>query len=107
MNRDELLAKIQEGTIDTMQVAGPDMLARLVGKRATGDFFTRELAEGTTHGCNYLFAMNMEMEPQDGYRLASWDSGFGDFEMRPDLGAPYLLPWEAASALVFCDFHHH
>jgi len=107
MNSDELLTKIQDGIIDTVQVAAPDMLARLVGKRATGDFFARELANSTTHGCNYLFAVNMEMDPQDGYRLANWDAGFGDFEMRPDLGATYLLPWEEASALVFCDFHHH
>jgi glutamine synthetase len=107
MNRDELLTKIQDGSIDTVQVAAPDMLARLVGKRATGHYFAQELADGTTHACNYLFAVNMEMDPQDGYRLANWESGFGDFEMRPDHGAAYFLPWETASALVFCDFHHH
>jgi glutamine synthetase len=107
MNREELLTKIQSGVIDTVQIAAPDMLGRLVGKRATGEFFARELLNGTTHGCNYLFAVDMEMEPQDGYRLANWDAGFGDFEMRPDLGSIYALPWETASALVFCDFHDH
>jgi glutamine synthetase len=107
MTRDELLKKIEDGLIDTVQVAGPDMLARLVGKRATGEYFARELADSTTHGCNYLFAVNMEMDPQDGYRLASWEAGFGDFEMRPDLQAVHFLPWETASALVLCDFHHH
>ncbi len=107
MNCEQLLTKIQDGDIDTVQVAAPDMLGRLVGKRATGDFFARELVNSTTHGCNYLFAVNMEMDPQDGYKLANWDAGFGDFEMRPDLNATYLLPWETASALVFCDFHHH
>ncbi|HEY2343275.1 MAG TPA: glutamine synthetase family protein [Chthoniobacteraceae bacterium] len=107
MTREELLKKIQDGAIDTVQVAAPDMLARLVGKRATGDYFARELADGTTHGCNYLFAVNMEMDPQDGYGLANWNSGFGDFEMRPDRQSVYLLPWEEGSALIFCDFHHH
>ena len=107
MNLEKLLQQIQHGDIDTVQVGAPDILGRLVGKRYTGEFFARELTRGTTHGCNYLFAVNMEMEPQDGYRLANWDAGFGDFEMRPDHAAIYPLPWETASALVFADFHQH
>src|SRR5688572_24092149 len=107
MKLDTLLQHIEQGEIDTVQVGAPDILGRLVGKRYTGEFFARELTRGTTHGCNYLFAVNMEMEPQDGYRLANWDAGFGDFEMRPDLHAIYPLPWETASALVIADFHDH
>ncbi|MGI8604353.1 MAG: glutamine synthetase family protein [Verrucomicrobiales bacterium] len=107
MTFDELLSKIRSGEIDTVQVAAPDMLGRLVGKRYTGEFFARELLEGTTHGCSYLFAVNIDMEPQDGYRLANWDLGFGDFEMRPDFNAVFAIPWETSSALVFCDFHQH
>lgn len=107
MNLETLLQQIQCGDIDTVQVGAPDILGRLVGKRYTGGFFSRELPHGTTHGCNYLFAVNMEMEPQEGYRLANWDAGFGDFEMRPDFSAIYSLPWETASALVFADFHQH
>jgi glutamine synthetase len=107
MNADELLSNIKSGQIDTIQVAAPDMIARLVGKRFTGDCFGRQLLKGTTHGCNYLFAVNIEMDPQDGYALANWDAGFGDFEMRPDMGAIFSIPWETASALIFCDFYHH
>ena len=107
MNTAELLSSIKDGKIDTIQVAAPDMLGRLVGKRFTGDCFARELVEGATHGCNYLFAVDIGMEPQDGYSLANWDAGFGDFEFRPDLNAIFPIPWETASALVFCDFHHH
>jgi glutamine synthetase len=107
MTFDDLLSKIRSGEIDTVQVAAPDMLGRLVGKRYTGEFFSRELIKGTTHGCSYLFAVNIEMEPQDGYRLANWDSGFGDFEMRPDRNAVFAIPWETSSALVVCDFHAH
>jgi len=107
MNLETLLQHIEQGDIDTVQIGAPDILGRLVGKRYTGEFFTRELTRGTTHGCNYLFAVNMEMEPQDGYRLANWDAGFGDFEMRPDFGAIYPVPWETASALVIADFHDH
>src|SRR6188768_2592355 len=107
MNTAELLASIKEGTIDTVQVAAPDMLGRLVGKRYTGDCFAQQLIEGAAHGCNYLFAVDIAMEPQDGYALANWDAGFGDFEFRPDFDAIFPIPWETASALVFCDFHHH
>jgi glutamine synthetase len=107
MNLDALLARIQSGQIDTVQVAAPDMLSRLVGKRYTGEFFQKQLTTGTSHGCSYLFAVDMEMEPQNGYQLANWDAGFGDFEMRPDFEAIFPIPWETASALVFCDFHHH
>ena len=107
MNTDELLAGIKAGQIDTIQIAGPDMISRLVGKRFTGDCFTKQLLDGATHGCNYLFAVDIAMQPQDGYGLANWDAGFGDFEMRPDFNAIFPIPWEVASALVFCDFHHH
>ncbi len=107
MTREQLLNGIQEGAIDTVQVATPDMLARLVGKRATGAFFTDQLANGSTHACNYLLAVDIDMEPQDGYRLANWEAGFGDFEMRPDFAAIFPLPWESSAALVLSDFHHH
>ena len=107
MHADELLARIQDGSIDTVQVAAPDPFGRLVGKRYTGECYARDVAKGATHGCNYLFAVDFEMEPRDGYRLANWDSGFGDFEMRPDPQACFLLPWEPGAALVLADFHHH
>lgn len=107
MTQDELLSQIKAGTIDTILVAAPDPLGRLVGKRFTGESFIRDVLNGATHGCNYLFAVNMEMDPQNGYALANWESGFGDFEMRADLSAIFPLPWETASALVLADFHHH
>lgn len=107
MNLDTLLNRIRSGQIDTVQLGAPDMFGRLVGKRFSGEYFDREMATGTTHGCNYLFAVNIEMDPQDGYALANWDAGFGDFETRPDFNACYLTPWETASALVLSDFHHH
>ncbi|RYD72927.1 MAG: glutamine synthetase, partial [Verrucomicrobiaceae bacterium] len=104
---DALLTQIESGTVDTIQIGAPDMYARLVGKRYTSEYFEEQLTRGTTHGCSYLFAVNMEMDPQDGYHLANWDTGFGDFEMRPDFTSIFPIPWETASALVFSDFHHH
>jgi glutamine synthetase len=107
MHVDQLVTRIQDGTIDTVQVATVDMFGRLIGKRFTGEAFRRDVLGGCTHGCNYLLVVDFEMDPQPGYQLANWASGYGDFEMRPDPAACYLLPWEPGAALVLTDFHHH
>lgn len=104
MNLNELRAAIEEGEIDTVVVAIPDVFGRLVGKRFTGQFFLENVAEHGTHGCNYLLTVNIEMDPMDGFKLASWDSGFGDFAMRPDYSTLRILPWQPGAALVICDF---
>jgi glutamine synthetase len=107
MTLDDLTAKIKSGEIDTVLVAAPDVFGRLVGKRFTGQFFLATVATKGTHACNYLLTVNIEMDPMDGFKLANWDQGFGDFEMRPDLDTIRVLPWQTATALVLCDFHHH
>src|SRR6266480_311488 len=107
MNLRTLKTQIQRGALDTVIVAAPDMFGRLVGKRFTGKFFLEHVAKEGTHGCNYLLTVNLEMDPQDGFKLANWEKGFGDFEMRPDLATTRVLPWLAGSALVLCDFLHH
>ena len=106
MNRKDLVAKIESGEIDTVIVACPDVFGRLVGKRFTGQFFMDHAADHGTHGCNYLLTVDIDMEPLDGFKLANWEKGFGDFELRPDFGALRLLPWQPGTALVICDFHH-
>src|SRR3954471_19364676 len=102
-----LQSHIKRGDIDTVVVAFPDVFGRLVGKRFTAPYFLEHVAKGGTHACNYLLTVDIEMEPMSGFRLANWEKGFGDFEMRPDLGTLRLLPWQEAAALVICDFHHH
>jgi glutamine synthetase len=102
MNLQSLLAKIKRGDIDTVIVAFPDVFGRLVGKRCTGEFFHKHARHGT-HGCSYLLTVNIEMDPLDGFQLANWDKGFGDFEMRPDFSTLRVLPWQAGTALVICD----
>ncbi len=97
-----LLAKIKSGEIDTVIVAFPDVFGRLVGKRCTGEFFRQHAQQGT-HGCSYLFTVNIEMDPLDGFQLANWDKGFGDFALRPDFSTLRVLPWQAGTALVICD----
>ena len=96
----DLKARIEEGEIDTVIVAFPDVFGRLVGKRFTGKFYLESVAEHGTHGCNYLLTVNIEMDPMDGFKLANWESGFGDFAMRPDPASIRILPWQPGAALV-------
>jgi glutamine synthetase len=107
MTFEVLKRKIQAGELDTVLVAAPDVLGRLVGKRFTGKFFLDQVARHGTHGCNYLLTVNVEMDPLDGFKLASWEKGFGDFEMRPDLSTLRALPWHPGTTLALCDFFHH
>ena len=106
MNFQSLTTRIKRREIDTVIVAVPDVLGRLIGKRFTGDFFLKSVARHGTHACNYLLTVNIEMDPMDGFKLANWQEGFGDFELRPDLATIRVLPWQPASALVLCDHFH-
>jgi glutamine synthetase len=102
-----LKKKIAAGDVDTVLVAFPDVMGRLVGKRATGRFFLDHILPHGTHGCNYLLVVNMEMDPVDGFALANWDKGFGDFALTPDPNSIRLIPWQAGTALAICDVRHH
>jgi len=107
MNFKALRTAIQRGEIDTVIVACPDVLGRLIGKRFTGNYFMDQVAAHGTHGCNYLLTVDIEMEPQTGFKLANWEKGFGDFEMRPDPDTLREIPWQPGAALVLADFIHH
>ncbi len=79
---DELRADVESGAIDTVVVAFTDMQGRLLGKRLHGEFFVDEVdADHAVEGCNYLLALEMEMDPVPGYQLASWERGYGDFAL--------------------------
>jgi glutamine synthetase len=93
-----------DSTIDTVIMAFTDMQGRLLGKRLHRDFFFEQVDHGHgTEGCNYLLALDMEMETVAGYELASWERGYGDFELAPDLATLRRIPWLEATALVLCD----
>jgi glutamine synthetase len=105
---DELRAAVEDGSIDTIIAAFTDMQGRLMGKRLHGAFFLDELDAGhEVEGCNYLLALDMEMDPVPGYDLASWESGYGDFGLQPDLATLRRIPWHEATALVLCDVVWH
>ena len=91
-------------SIDTVILAFTDMQGRLLGKRLQRDFFFEQVEHGHgTEGCNYLLALDMEMDPGTGYELASWERGYGDFNLAPDLSTLRRIPWLEATALVLCD----
>jgi glutamine synthetase len=103
MNLQTLKTHVRSGRIDTVIVALPDPFGRLVGKRFRAAVFLDSIAQHGTHGCNYLLTVNLEMDPLDGFKVASWDTGFGDFAMVPDLDTLRLIPWQPGAALVICD----
>src|SRR5438445_2144186 len=99
----ELRAEVENGSIDTVVAAFTDMQGRLLGKREQAEFFLDESAEQGLEGCNYLLALDMEMDPQPGYAMASWERGYGDFHLLPDLATLRRVPWLAGTAMVLCD----
>ncbi|HXL44457.1 MAG TPA: glutamine synthetase family protein [Gaiellaceae bacterium] len=104
----ELKTAVEDGSIDTIVVAFTDMQGRLMGKRLHGEFFLEgDVAEHGVEGCNYLLALDMEMDPTPGYGIASWERGYGDFGLKPDMATLRRIPWLEATALVLCDVVWH
>src|SRR5437588_10644896 len=103
----ELERAVSEGTIDTIVTAFTDMQGRLMGKRIQGEYFLGEVVDHGVEGCNYLLALDMEMDPVPGYEMANWEKGYGDFGIAPDLSTLRRIPWLDRSALVLCDVVEH
>jgi glutamine synthetase len=99
----ELTPLVEAREIDTVIIAFTDMQGRLVGKRASARLFLEELAEHGAECCNYLLAVDVEMNTVDGYPMSSWETGYGDMAMRPDLDTLRIIPWLPATALVMAD----
>jgi glutamine synthetase len=105
---EELRRAAEQGEIDTVVTCFPDMQGRLVGKRFQAEYVL-DGAYKETHGCDYLLANDIDMEPVPGYAVANWEKGYGDFVMVPDLATLRRIPWLPGTALVLCDIvdHHH
>ena len=103
----DLSRKAASGEIDTVIVGFCDMQGRLQGKRFTANHFLNEIVDNGTEGCEYLLAVDVEMNTVSGYEHASWDTGYGDFVMRPDLSTLRLLPWLRGTALCLADIVDH
>jgi glutamine synthetase len=105
---EELREDVAAGTVDTVITCFTDMQGRLMGKRLDAEFFLSENEAGHPgEGCNYLLALEMEMDPVPGYAIASWERGYGDFALRPDLATLRRIPWHEATVMVQCDVEWH
>jgi len=96
---------IRRGEIDTVLTVFPDGLARLMGKRIVGRYFLDSIVEEGAHACIYLFTVDVEMEPLPGFKLTSWERGYGDMRLVPDFGTLRVIPWLPKTALVICDVY--
>jgi glutamine synthetase len=104
---DDLRSAAEEGTIDTVVTAFTDMQGRLFGKRIQIEYFLEDVLDHGIEGCNYLLALDMEMDPVPGYEMANWESGYGDFAIVPDLSTLRAIPWLDRTALVLADVAEH
>jgi len=103
LSLDELAAHVDAESVDTVIVAFTDHYGRVHGKRYDATFFLDDCAEGGTHACDYLMTVDMDMNPQPGYKYASWELGYGDFHMVPDMGTLRMAAWLDRTAIVLCD----
>lgn len=98
-----LRTEVAAGRIDTVLLGFTDMQGRLQGKRLDAGYFLSEVLSHGAEGCSYLLAVDVDMNTVDGYRMSSWDTGYGDFVMRPDPATLRPVPWLPATALVLSD----
>jgi glutamine synthetase len=99
----ELKEEVASGAIDTVVVAITDALGRLQGKRCGARSFIEDVLDHGAEGCNYLLAVDVEMNTVKGYAMSSWETGYGDMVMLPDISTLRRVPWQEGTALVLCD----
>ncbi|MEU4548221.1 glutamine synthetase family protein [Nonomuraea dietziae] len=100
---DELRDEVAAGRIDTVLLALVDMQGRMQGKRLSARFFLDEVLHHGSEGCNYLLAVDVDMNTVNGYEMSSWERGYGDFVMKPDISTLRRIPWQEGTALLMAD----
>ncbi len=100
---DALKEGVKNGSIDTVVVALTDMQGRLTGKRIHGQHFVDEVLKHGTEGCNYLLAVDVDMNTVQGYEMSSWERGYSDFALIPDLNTLRRIPWQEGAVMVLAD----
>ena len=103
LSQSELESLVAAGDIDTVIVAFCDMQGRLTGKRVSARLFVEDVAAHGAECCNYLLAVDVDMNTVDGYAISSWETGYGDMVMTPDFATLRLLPWLPGTAMVMAD----
>jgi glutamine synthetase len=107
MTLDELKQEVAEGRVDTVVLAIVDMQGRMQGKRLAASHFVDEVVPHQAEGCDYILAVDVDMNTVEGYEMSSWDRGYGDFVMKPDLDTLRPVPWHPATALCMADIVWH
>jgi glutamine synthetase len=107
LSLEDLQSEADAGAIDTVVTAFTDMQGRLEGKRIEVAYFLDQVVDHGVEGCNYLLALDMEMDPVPGYELFNWEKGYGDFGIVPDISTLRRIPWLDRTALVLCDVVEH
>ena len=105
LSLDELRTAVDAGEIDTVLLCLADMQGRLQGKRLMARHFVEDVVSHGAEACNYLLAVDVEMNTVDGYAMSSWETGYGDFEMKPDFETLRRIPWHQGAALCIADLH--
>ncbi len=100
---EQLARDVDSGRIDTVLVALTDMQGRLQGKRLHARHFMDDVLGHGTEGCNYLLAVDVDMNTVDGYSMSSWSTGYGDFVLQPDLDTLRYVPWQEGTVLLLAD----
>ncbi|MFL5858217.1 MAG: glutamine synthetase family protein, partial [Solirubrobacteraceae bacterium] len=103
MNLQELRAGVESGEIDTVLVALADMQGRLQGKRFTARHFLDTVVDDGAEACNYLLAVDVDMDTVSGYDMSSWERGYGDFHLIPDFATLRRVPWQEGTAICLAD----
>src|SRR5579859_7191053 len=107
LSLDELRAEVEAGRIDTVLLVMTDMQGRLMGKRLHAPFFMSDVVAHGAEGCYYLLTVDVDMNPVQGFEMASWESGYGDFVFRPDMSTLRRVPWLERTAMVIADLAWH
>ena len=100
---EQLRKDIADKKIDTVVVAMTDMQGRLVGKRLDANYFLSDVLKHGTEGCNYLLAVDVDMNTVPGYEMSSWEKGYSDLAMVPDTATLRYIPWQDGAALLLAD----
>src|SRR6478672_127720 len=100
---EELRLGVEGGLIDTVALAIVDMQGRLQGKRLHAEFFLDEVLRHASEGCNYLLAVDVDMNTVGGYAMSGWERGYGDFVMAPDLTTLRRVPWQPGTVMLLAD----
>src|SRR3954449_13352408 len=103
MDLGDLKKSVDDGSIDTVLLGIADMEGRLQGKRLTAQHFLNEVVEHDAEGCNYLLAVDVDMNTVDGYEMSSWSRGYGDFVFKPDMDTLRPVPWHEGTVLLMAD----